>query len=115
MQSRKSILEEKLYEVENLKRQLANFDLIINKENVSPEKMVEKEKVRLRDIYMDFEEMNQEMSISKLSTSSNMSYIQETSSKILKVFGRLMKGKKSSQTGPILSTEFLQEINTKQP
>ncbi len=115
VKQRKTILEERLRLVEELKQKVVKNDLVVNdKENVNPTNIVKNsnnKKTKLRDVYLDFEEKTLEMSMSRVNATTNMSVLQEASSKISSAFGRLFKGKKENRVpDKIFTAEVLQDL-----
>ena len=102
-----------MVKIEDLKRKVAKQDTYENnKENVNPfGGKNNKGKVKLRDIYMDYEGKNQELNMSKMNTSStNMSMIQEASFRVSQVFGKWFKSKQQTNNDNILTTEVLHDL-----
>jgi len=112
VRQRKLILEERLRLVEELKQKVVKNDFVMNdKENVNPNMKKNSNKTKLRDVYLDFEEKTLEMSMSRVNATTNLSVLQEASSKISSAFGRLFKGKKENRVPEkIFTAEVLQDL-----
>ena len=108
------MLEEKLKLVEDVKKKISRNGVHNSeKENINPREMNgnHSKDVKLRDIYMDYEEKSMELNLSRMNMSStNTTMFQEASSKMSKVFGNIFKSKKNNVPEKIFTTDVLQDL-----
>jgi len=102
LKERKAILEQKLRDIEDLKRKVAKDEVTEynNNENINPQlSKSSTPRNKLRDVYLGFEDKSLDLGGSRmaLSTLGQAKTPKKTPSKISQVFGKLFSGKKLSK------------------
>lgn len=107
---KKKLLEEKLRLVEDVKKEISKIDSRnYYKENMNPKK-TDDNNAKLRNIYMNYEDKAQDLSLSRIGINNNTTVFHEASSKMSKAFGKLFKSKKQKAPENILTTDVLKDL-----